>query len=91
LRDHKKKFGEYPKEFTADKNYYGGPEHLEKWKSLYQCTRLVKKGRRDEGRNLNENIAHYSDCCKSSEQVAKDPISVLKRVFGLYRCLFHGF
>jgi len=31
LREHRNVFGAYPREFTADKNYYGGPDHLRKW------------------------------------------------------------
>ncbi len=31
LKEHKRIFGKLPEEFTADKNYYGGPDHLKEW------------------------------------------------------------
>jgi IS5 family transposase len=90
LRDHKKKFGEYPKEFTADKNYYGGPEHLEKWEKLIPMYSVGKKGRRDEEETKREHSALFR-LLQKFRAGCEGSISVLKRVFGLYRCLFHGF
>jgi len=90
LREHKKIFSKYPKEFTADKNYYGGPEHLEKWEKRIPAYAVGKKGRRDEDETEREHgllfrlLQKFRAGCEGS-------ISVLKRVFGLYRCLFHGF
>lgn len=90
LREHKKTFGEYPEQFTADKNYYGGPVHLKKWEGRIPLYAVGKKGRRDEAETEREHgvlfrlLQKFRAGCEGS-------ISVLKRVFGLYRCLFHGF
>lgn len=90
LEDHKKKFGAYPKGFTADKNYYGGPEHLAAWEERIQNYAVGKKGRRDEEETLREHsivfrlLQQFRAGCEGS-------ISVLKRAFGLFRCLNRGF
>jgi IS5 family transposase len=90
LREHKKAFGAYPGEFTADKNYYGGPSHLAKWESRIPLYAVGKKGRRDEGETEREHgflfrlLQKFRAGCEGT-------ISVLKRAFGLYRCLFRGF
>ena len=90
LRHHKETFGAYPKEFAADKNYYGGPTHLKKWEKCIPVYAIGKKGRRDESETEREHgllfrlLQRFRAGCEGS-------ISVLKRVFGLYRCFFRGF
>jgi IS5 family transposase len=90
LSEHKKIFGAYPDQFAADKNYYGGPAHLEKWEDRIPVYAVGKKGRRDEDETQREHgmlfrlLQKFRAGCEGS-------ISVLKRVFGLCRCLFHGF
>lgn len=90
LRDHKKKFGAYPEEFTADKNYYGGPEHLKKWEKHIPMYSVGKKGRRDEAETEREHGALFR-LLQKFRAGCEGSISALKRVFGLYRCLFSGF
>jgi transposase, IS5 family len=90
LHEHKKTFGAYPEEFTADKNYYGGPEHLEKWEDRIPAYAVGKKGRRDEGATEREHSTLFR-LLQKFRAGCEGSISVLKRVFGLYRCLFHGF
>lgn len=90
LCHHKKTFGAYPEEFSADKNYYGGPAHLEKWEKRIPVYAVGKKGRRNESEIEREHgllfrlLQRFRAGCEGS-------ISVLKRVFGMYRCLFRGF
>ena len=90
LNDHKRRFKSFPREFTADKNYYGGPEHLQKWEQRIKTYAVGKKGRRNEDETLREHsplfrlLQKFRAGCEGS-------ISVLKRVFGLYRCLYRGF
>lgn len=90
LNDHKKKFGEYPEGFAADKNYYGGPEHMDKWEKRIFHYSVGKKGRRDEEETAREHgrvfrlLQKFRAGCEGS-------ISVLKRAFGLVRCLNRGF
>ena len=90
LKDHKKKFGIYPEGFAADKNYYGGPEHMDKWEKRIPQYAVGKKGRRDEEETVREHsivfrlLQKFRAGCEGS-------ISVLKRAFGLFRCLNRGF
>jgi len=90
IRAHKKMFGEYPQEFTADKNYHVSPEHTARWEEKISTYSVGKKGRRDEEETQREHgmmfrlLQKFRAGCEGS-------ISVLKRVFGLYRCLFRGF
>jgi len=90
LKDHKRTFGAYPEGFTADKNYYGGPEHAAKWKGLIPNYSVGKKGRRTEEETDCEHgvvfrlLQKFRAGCEGS-------ISVLKRAFGLVRCLNRGF
>lgn len=90
LREHKKVFGAYPEAFTADKNYYGGPTHRQKWDNRISTYAVGKKGRRDEADTEREHgvlfrlLQKFRAGCEGS-------ISVLKRAFGLYRCLFRSF
>jgi IS5 family transposase len=90
LRKHKKTFGAYPKQFTADKNYYGGPAHLEKWEKRIPTYAVGKKGRRDEAETEREHSVLFR-LLQKFRAGCEGSISVLKRMFGLYRCLFHGF
>jgi IS5 family transposase len=89
-KDHRKKFGCYPREFTADKNYYGGPEHSARWMKRIRVYSVGKKGKRDEEETRREHgmlfrlLQKFRAGCEGS-------ISVLKRVFGLIRCLNRGF
>jgi IS5 family transposase len=90
LKDHRRKFGAYPKRFTADKNYYGGSDHLRGWEETIDVYAVGKKGNRTKAEARREHspifklLQRFRAGCEGS-------ISVLKRVFGLYRCLNRGF
>lgn len=88
--DHKKKFGSYPSEFTADKNYYGGPEHTEKWEERIKVYSVGKKGKRNEQETEREH-SYLFKLLQKFRAGCEGSISVLKRVFGLRRCLNRGF
>jgi IS5 family transposase len=90
LSDHKKKFGSYPEGFAADKNYYGGPEHAEKWKARIPNYSVGKKGRRDEVETEREHSIAFR-LLQKFRAGCEGSISVLKRAFGLIRCLNRGF
>ena len=90
LKDHKKKFGKLPKRFTADKNYHISPEDtlaLEKKIPLYA---VGKKGRRTEQEEAREHDLLFK-AAQAFRAGIEGSISVLKRVFGLKRCLNKGF
>lgn len=90
LKEHKKMFGHYPRAFTADKNYHVSPEHTAAWEKKISTYSVGKKGRRSEEEIQREHgfmfrlLQKFRAGCEGS-------ISVLKRVFGLYRCFFRGF
>jgi transposase, IS5 family len=88
--DHRKKFGVYPTEFTADKNYYGGPEHTEKWEERIKVYSVGKKGKRNEQETEREH-SYLFKLLQKFRAGCEGSISVLKRVFGLRRCLNRGF
>lgn len=90
LKKHKKLFGQYPSEFTADKNYYAGMEDIESWEEHVDCMAIGKKGRRNQAEKEREHSEWFRDLQKFRAGV-EGSISVLKRAFGLRRCLFKGF
>ena len=90
LESNKRKFGGYPNNFAADKNYYGGPGHLADWEAKVGVYAVGKKGRRTE----EETQREHSDIFRFLQRFragCEGSISVLKRVFGLFRCYFRGF
>lgn len=87
---HRKLFGEYPNKFTADKNYYGGPEHTEKWESKIDEYSVGKKGNRTEEETIREHDEWFK-MLQAFRAGCEGSISVLKRVFGLRRCLNRTF
>jgi IS5 family transposase len=87
---HKKLFGFYPKKFTADKNYYGGPEHTEKWEAKIDEYSVGKKGNRTEDETEREHEDWFK-ILQAFRAGCEGSISVLKRVFGLHRCLNRTF
>jgi len=90
LKNHKKSFGEYPREFTADKNYYAGMEDIQNWEKHVGCMAIGKKGNRTSAEKDREHSDLFRELQKFRAGV-EGTISVLKRAFGLRRCLFKGF
>lgn len=90
LKDHKKKFGMPPKLFTADKNYHISVEDTAKQEKKIEIYAVGKKGKRTE----EETAREHSPLFKAGQAFRagiEGSISVLKRVFGLKRCLNKGF
>jgi IS5 family transposase len=90
LNKHKRCFGRLPAEFTADKNYYGGPEHLKAWEEKIDAYAVGKKGNRTEAERAREHTFLFK-LLQKFRAGCEGSISVLKRVFGLRRCLNEGF
>jgi IS5 family transposase len=90
LENHKSQFGSYPKRFTADKNYHVSVEDTEKWKKKIPTYSVGKKGKRDEDETQWEHSDDFR-LMQSFRAGCEGSISVLKRVFGLKRCLYRGF
>lgn len=90
IKAHKKLFGKYPDEFTADKNYHVSPEHTAKWEKKISTYSVGKKGRRTKEETQREHGAMFR-LLQRFRAGCEGSISVLKRVFGLCRCLYRGF
>ncbi|MBN1133405.1 MAG: hypothetical protein JXA38_00445 [Methanosarcinaceae archaeon] len=90
LEDHKASFGSYPDEFATDKNYYKSMEHVAQWEEEIDIFSMCKKG----NRTLEEIAREHGALFKLAQKFragCEGSISVLKRVFGLRRCLNRGF
>jgi len=90
LENHKAQFGFYPKKFTADKNYHISTEDTEEWKQKISTYSVGKKGKRDESEIEWEHSEEFR-LMQRFRAGCEGSISVLKRVFGLKRCLYRGF
>lgn len=88
--NHKRKFGTYPREFTADKNYYAGAKHTRHWEKRIPVYSVGKKGKRTEEETEREH-GYLFKLLQKFRAGCEGSISVLKRVFGLRRCLNRGF
>ncbi|MBN1756719.1 MAG: hypothetical protein JW863_00280 [Chitinispirillaceae bacterium] len=90
LKDHKERFGTYPKIFAADKNYYTDMDDVAYWEKRVATFAVGKKGKR----NASETAREHSDSFRDAQRFragSEGSISVLKRVFGLRRCFAKKF
>jgi IS5 family transposase len=90
LEDHKASFGEYPNRFAADKNYYVSMEHIDEWEEEIDIFSVGKKGNRTAEEIAREHGMLFK-LAQKFRAGCEGSISVLKRVFGLRRCLNRGF
>lgn len=90
LEDHKESFGAYPNEFSTDKNYYTSMEHIAKWEEEIDIFSMCKKGNR-KPEELAREHGFLFKLAQKFRAVCEGSILVLKRVFGLRRCLNRGF
>jgi IS5 family transposase len=90
LEDHKASFGSYPEKFSTDKNYYKSMAHIAKWEQEIDTFSICKKGKRTPEETAREHEALFK-LAQKFRAGCEGSISVLKRVFGLRRCLNRGF
>jgi IS5 family transposase len=90
LKDHQEKFGKLPNRFSADKNYHISPEDTLKQEKEIPVYAVGKKGRRTEQEEAREHSPLFK-AAQAFRAGIEGSISVLKRVFGLKRCLNKGF
>jgi transposase, IS5 family len=90
LEDHKARFGDYPKTFAADKNYYTGMEDVARWEEEIETFSIGKKGKRNDAEVAREHGESFRDA-QRFRAGSEGSISVLKRGFGLRRLLSRGF
>lgn len=90
LENHKEQFGHYPSGFAADKHYYKSMEHIHEWEKKIDTFSVCKKGNRTKSQKDRESQADFKELQKFRAG-SEGSISVLKRAFGLKRCLLKGF
>jgi IS5 family transposase len=87
---HEARFGEKPKVLAADKGFYESQDQLKELSKAIETVSICKKGRR----NGVEQMRERSGAFKAGQRFRagiEGTISVLKRGFKLFRCLFRGF
>lgn len=90
IESHKSDFGKYPEIFAADKNYYVSMEDVSNWEEKIGTFGIGKKGRRTEEELEREQSKSFKNAQKFRAG-SEGTISVLKRAFGLGRCIYRGF
>ena len=90
IEDHKENFGKYPNVFAADKNYHVSMDDTMEWEKEIDVYSVGKKGRRNEEETDREHTEVYR-AAQRFRAGCEGSISVLKRAFGLKRCLNRGF
>ena len=90
LEDHKETFGNYPKQFSADKNYYESMQKIREWEEEIDIFAICKKGNRTTDEIAREHGVLFR-LAQKFRAGCEGSISVLKRVFGLRRCMNRGF
>ena len=90
IKSHKKLFGKAPEEFTADKNYHISVEDTAEQEKEIPLYAVGKKGKRTEAEYEREHSPLFK-AAQAFRAGIEGSISVLKRVFGLKRCLNKGF
>jgi IS5 family transposase len=86
---HRKLFGDYPKELTADKGYYGSSAQLAALRETVDLVAINKKGKRSEEEKQRESDPFFRHAQRFRAGV-EGTISYLKRVLGLARCHVKG-
>lgn len=90
LENHNQQFGAYPEAFTADKNYYKGMDHIRQWEEKIPTFSICKKGNRNAWEKAREETPDFKEMQKFRAG-SEGSISVLKRAFGMRRCVLKGF
>jgi transposase, IS5 family len=90
IEHHHELFEKYPDVFTADKNYYVSMDDIEKWEEQIPVFAVGKRGNRTAQEYDREHSADFKEA-QRFRAGCEGSISVLKRTFGLRRCLNRGF
>jgi IS5 family transposase len=89
MESHKKLFGQYPDQLSADKSYYQDMEHIAQLEELIKVVSIAKKGKRTEEQTQRESDPLFRHAQRFRAGV-EGTISFLKRVLGLVRCYSKG-
>ncbi len=89
LERHRELFGEYPKEFSADKGFYESMEKIEELQEIIETVAIGKKGSRTEEEAERESSPAFKKAQRFRAGV-EGSISFLKRLLGMWRCMNKG-
>jgi len=89
IEGHKKLFGQYPGQVSADKGYYESMEQITKLNRIIDMVAISKKGKRSEEETERETDPAFRHAQRFRAGV-EGTISFLKRVLGLSRCYNKG-
>ncbi|MBU1495136.1 MAG: hypothetical protein KJ956_14360, partial [Actinobacteria bacterium] len=89
IERHRELFGDYPKELTADKGYYGSREQLAALREQIDLVAINKKGKRSQEEKQLESDPFFRHAQRFRAGV-EGTISYLKRTLGLARCYVKG-
>ena len=89
IERHRELFGDYPKELTADKGYYGSRAQLAALREKIDLVAINKKGKRSKEEKQREADPFFRHAQRFRAGV-EGTISYLKRVLGLARCYVKG-
>jgi transposase, IS5 family len=89
IRGHKKLFGKYPDQVSADKGYYKNMEDIDRLSKIIEVVAIAKKGKRTEEETARETdpAFRHAQCFRAG---VEGTISFLKRILGLVRCYSKG-
>ena len=90
IESHIETFGKEPDVLAADKGFYESMDKLTKLEKDIDIVSICKKGRRNEEEQERESSDAFMDGQRFRAGI-EGTISVLKRAFNLFRCLFRGF
>ena len=90
LEAHKKGFERLPRVLAADKGFYESMTKIDELRKKIQVVSIGKKGKRNPREARREKTKSFKEGQRFRAGI-EGSISVLKRAFGLTRCLFKGF
>ena len=90
IETHEKTFGMKPDVLAADKGFYESMEKLTDLEEDIETVSICKKGSRNQEEYQRETTDLFKDAQRFRAGI-EGTISVLKRAFNLFRCLFRGF
>ncbi len=82
IERHRERFGDYPKELTADQGYYGSREQLVSLREKIDLVAINKKGKRSKEEKQRESDPFFRHAQRFRAGV-EGTISYLKRTLGL--------
>lgn len=90
LKRHEKSFDRLPRVLAADKGFYESMSKINELRKKIQVVSIGKKGKRDAREAKREKTKAFKEGQRFRAGI-EGSISVLKRAFGMTRCLFKGF